>query len=283
MRWTKDFQPEAWLSLAWDSPRSHLPFPIGEVGYSLPDFSDLDVVEIKDDTVHGNLHVKASKHGSNYLFVSRSSPPRRRVNVVYGAGAFNNILVIGKDVNVTGDIFFNSIGGLVIVGENIDQISPLTFWVWNNEGVIFWGSKSTSNGVTLNTMENGNSLIVGDDCMFAHAIAVRNSDQHAMLDMTSRKVINPGKKVVIEPRSWICQGSLILKGVNIGFGSIVSAGSVVTRSTPRFSLTAGSPATIRRRDVSWHRMLTPPEGSVLALRQLAKSVPTCSETAYRDE
>ena len=39
---------------------------------------------------------------------------------------------------------------------------------------------------------------------------------------------------------------LILKGVTIGEGAIIGAGSVVTRDVPPFCLAAGSPARVLR-------------------------------------
>ena len=52
------------------------------------------------------------------------------------------------------------------------------------------------------------------------------------------------KKIHIKKNSWICARSIILKGVTIGKGSIVAAGSVVTKDVPDFTLVSGNPAKI---------------------------------------
>ena len=44
--------------------------------------------------------------------------------------------------------------------------------------------------------------------------------------------------------SWIGTGAIVLPGVRIGKGSIVAAGSVVTRMVPDFSLVRGVPARV---------------------------------------
>jgi serine acetyltransferase len=49
------------------------------------------------------------------------------------------------------------------------------------------------------------------------------------------------------PNNWIGAGTRILGGVNIGAGSVVAAGSVVTRDVPANILVAGVPAIFKRQ------------------------------------
>ena len=45
---------------------------------------------------------------------------------------------------------------------------------------------------------------------------------------------------------WICDNSVILQGVTIGNGSVIGAGSVVTKDVPHYAIVAGNPAKILR-------------------------------------
>lgn len=49
-------------------------------------------------------------------------------------------------------------------------------------------------------------------------------------------------KVEIEDDVWVGCGSIILSGVKVGRGSIIAAGSVVTKDIEPFSIYAGNPA-----------------------------------------
>lgn len=50
------------------------------------------------------------------------------------------------------------------------------------------------------------------------------------------------KEINIQDMAWIGFNSIILKGVTIGEGSIVGAGSVVTKDVPPWTIVAGNPA-----------------------------------------
>ena len=52
--------------------------------------------------------------------------------------------------------------------------------------------------------------------------------------------------IIIEDDVWIGARVIILPGITIGTGSIVGAGSVVTKNVAPFSIVAGNPATVIR-------------------------------------
>lgn len=53
--------------------------------------------------------------------------------------------------------------------------------------------------------------------------------------------------IIIEDDVWIGAGSKILDGVTVGRGSVIGAGSVVTKNIAEFTVVAGNPARLLRR------------------------------------
>jgi len=56
-----------------------------------------------------------------------------------------------------------------------------------------------------------------------------------------------GKEIHVGEDCWIGGNVVILPGVRIGRGSVVGAGSVVTKSVDAFTVVAGNPASFIRR------------------------------------
>jgi len=93
------------------------------------------------------------------------------------------------------------------------------------------------------------SIRIGDDAWIGEQVILRDSDSHQIAD-GARPVNAP---IVIGDHVWVGMRAIVLRGVTIGDGAIVAAGSLVNRDVPARALVAGVPATVRRRDVTWRK------------------------------
>jgi acetyltransferase-like isoleucine patch superfamily enzyme len=104
---------------------------------------------------------------------------------------------------------------------------------------------------------------IGNDVMFSWGCTVMDTNAHS-LSSEDRKddVINwkrgwqfkdwskvESAKIKIGDKCWIGFNSIILKGVELGEGCIVAAGSVVTKSFEPYSVIAGNPAKFIRTTI----------------------------------
>ena len=60
----------------------------------------------------------------------------------------------------------------------------------------------------------------------------------------NRQGLSAPKPIIIGDDVWIGTCSIVLPGVKIGKGSVVGAGSVVTKDVPDYCVVAGNPARI---------------------------------------
>lgn len=92
-------------------------------------------------------------------------------------------------------------------------------------------------------------IVLGRQVLLAPNCVIVDSDFHAHWPPEARAT-EPGLEadapVEIGDYAWIGMNCLILKGVRIGEGAMIGAGSVVTRDVPPFCLAAGAPARVLR-------------------------------------
>lgn len=102
--------------------------------------------------------------------------------------------------------------------------------------------------------KNGKNITIGDECMFAREIMIRNNDGHIILDRKTGEVINPPEDIVIGDNVWVGMRVMILKGAVIPKGSVVGAMSMVNKKFEEENiLIAGTPAEKIRSDIEWRR------------------------------
>jgi acetyltransferase-like isoleucine patch superfamily enzyme len=91
-------------------------------------------------------------------------------------------------------------------------------------------------------------LTIGDHCMIGGGTVICGVNHG--FDRTDRPmrhqppVLAP---IILEDDVWLGMGVMILPGVRIGRGSVIGAGSVVTRDVPPYSIGAGVPFVVHRR------------------------------------
>jgi acetyltransferase-like isoleucine patch superfamily enzyme len=143
------------------------------------------------------------------------------------------------------------------------------------EGSVLFGNYIFENEygniqIGNNTFIGGGTFIsitgieIGNDVMISWGCTVIDNDAHSILSTERVEDVKQWKrgldngeigfykdwskvrssKIVIKSKAWIGFNSIILKGVTIGEGAIVGAGSVVTKDVPDFAVVAGNPARV---------------------------------------
>lgn len=103
---------------------------------------------------------------------------------------------------------------------------------------------------------------IGDYCLIANRVAIVGRHDHDFSAVGFPVRFSPwigsqrfpsqykGEEAVIEDDVWISYGAIVLTGLTIGRGSVIAAGSVVTRDIPPYSIAAGVPAQVIGRRFS---------------------------------
>lgn len=138
---------------------------------------------------------------------------------------------IGNKTHVRGTLLIFKYGGKITIGHDC----------YVGEGTRIW---------------SGQEVSIGNNVLISHNVSIVDTNAHE-IDSNERRrrhidLINIGpwiekgnvetKTIVIQDNAWINFNSTILKGVTIGEGAIVAAGSVVTKDVAPYTLVGGNPA-----------------------------------------
>jgi acetyltransferase-like isoleucine patch superfamily enzyme len=144
-------------------------------------------------------------------------------------------ITIGSNTHVRGFLQIFAYGGSINIGANC----------YVGENSYIW---------------SGERIEIGNDVLISHNVNIIDSNSHELNASERKKGAlhifakgHPAEKgsIITQPirighHAWINFNSIILKGVSIGEGAIVAAGSVVTKDVPAWTVVGGHPAEVIR-------------------------------------
>ena len=165
-----------------------------------------------------------------------------------------SLVEIGADTEIRGPVEKRAPNSSISVGNNcliegllITETDQSEIRIGNN---VYIGGH-TSLDCTV-------SIVVEDDVLISYQCVIADSDNHSVFYKIRKRDLEDWKHgkhdwsttlsapIRIMRGAWIGTRAIILKGVTIGEGAIVGAGSVVTRDVPAWTIVGGNPAKVIR-------------------------------------
>jgi acetyltransferase-like isoleucine patch superfamily enzyme len=150
---------------------------------------------------------------------------------IHYAQTLGNKISIGKATTIKGELLVSKHGGEIVIGD----------YCYVGTDTKIWSSKR---------------ILVGDRVLIAHNVNIHDNISHSLnaaeRHAEYRNILESGTyseniktaEIIINDDVWIGFNSTILKGVEIGLGSIIGANTVVTRNVPAYSIVVGNPMRI---------------------------------------
>lgn len=181
------------------------------------------------------------------LVLSVIALPNRLVNAVI---LRYRRVEVGQGVRINGRIHIFG-QGLIAIKDNVRinssrSSNPIG---GDRETVLFTGTNGRisigkGTGLSNASIVSYESVSIGENCKIGGSVHIYDTDFHS-IDYAKRNNGDVGAKsspIVIGDNVFIGAHSIILKGVHIGFGAVIGAGSIVTKNVPELEVWAGNPA-----------------------------------------
>lgn len=152
---------------------------------------------------------------------------------IYNLQNNKHSIKIEEKTHIKGELLVFKFGGKIKIGSNS----------FIGEGTRIW---------------SGERIEIGNNVLISHNVNIIDTNSHEINNIERaqgyKNLLENGhsaikgniecKSIIIQDYAWINFNASILKGVRIGQGAIVAAGSIVTKDVPEFTLVAGNPAKV---------------------------------------
>lgn len=175
-------------------------------------------------------------------------------NIVFAKTAKNNIAYLEGNLNLGESVIKFNGGGSVVFLSASKHPYFLRASVYNNSALHFGKNNyiNPSGDPMRIVLSEQKHVFFGSDCTFSFNIWIRLADPHLIYSIETKKRINPSKSVFIGDHVWFGQFATILKGTQIGSGSIVGADALVSgKKIPSNTIWAGNPARQVKEKIFW--------------------------------
>lgn len=181
-----------------------------------------------------------------------TGPALDNVKVVFSGS--NNVLTVDPHARLGRFVVeFNCSNGVVEVGASAGVPAfSATIRVGEDSRVLIGENVSTTATCGISATE-GTAVSIGADTMIASGVQLRADDGHPIFDVGTGRRVNRSKDIRIGEHIWLAVNSTVLGGAEIGNGSVVGFGSIVTKSLPNNCVAAGNPARVVKRNTAWER------------------------------
>ena len=189
----------------------------------LNDEATLEKINLRLDQIKIRKNISQVTLGIGSRFYPESEVFNIRNNSEY--------IRIGENSHIRGELLLFGHGGEIEIGNN----------VYLGKGSRIWSA---------------DKVVIGNNVLISHNVNIIDTDSHE-IDHIKRadtfvKMTKEGhasvnqniqsKSIIIEDFAWLSYNVSILKGVRIGKGAVVAAGSIVTKDVEAFTLVKGNPA-----------------------------------------
>lgn len=175
----------------------------------------------------------------------------KRIYKAYLKSKYKNRLTIGKESRLAFNRFSYKDNCSIFIGDQ--SIVEANFYFDKEGGKIIIGNRTFIGGskiICAKDIEIGDDVLISWGCTIvdhsSHSLSFRERKEDVTNSLKGNKVWDNVtiKKIKILDKVWIGFDVKIFKGVTIGEGAVVAAGSIVTKDVQPYTLVAGIPARI---------------------------------------
>lgn len=206
-------------------------------------FLELDILK----TLFYSYFLKINSNGKFYIF--QNSIVKINKNSIFdlkhGTLCLNKAHTKGKTRKNKSELILCDKSNLIIE-NNFDMYQGASIFVGEGATLKLKGHSYINTNSIINCF---NYIEIGTHTYISDNVSIQDCDNHYI---SHNGIEKPNSApIIIGDNVWIAKNAIILKGIRIGNGAIIAAGSVVTKDVVEKTLVAGNPAKPIKQNVKW--------------------------------
>ena len=193
-------------------------------------------------TFYYNIVVKGNRNRGSFILLFKKGyfkiHKTAKINIQKGQFFFNKPFNVLEPFPSLLEMQKNS----VLDVKNGFRVCPGCHIVVAQGATLSLGSGYINRNSKIKCFDN---IAIGEDVVISENCTIWDSDAHSIQNKERTKPIKIGNHV------WIGTNCVILKGITIGDGAVIAAGSVVNKDIPSKVLAGGVPAKVLEENVEW--------------------------------
>ena len=137
-------------------------------------------------------------------------------------------------------------------GYHVNMYKPCKLLIDRPGGNINIGKNTRIHGSCIHAYEE---ITIGENCLIAANCQIIDGNGHDLsLQNPENRIHTKGESnpIIIEDHVWIATNVVVLPGVKIGRGSVITANSVVHKNIPPGVIAGGNPIQVINNDIGNH-------------------------------
>jgi len=137
-------------------------------------------------------------------------------------------------------------------GYHVNMYKPCKLLIDRPGGNINIGKNTRIHGSCIHAYEE---ITIGENCLIAANCQIIDGNGHDLsLQNPENRIHTKGESnpIIIEDHVWIATNVVVLPGVKIGKGSVITANSVVHKNIPPGVIAGGNPIQVINNDIGNH-------------------------------
>jgi carbonic anhydrase/acetyltransferase-like protein (isoleucine patch superfamily) len=137
------------------------------------------------------------------------------------------------------------------------RLAGMDIVITGDDNLVYFGALSSSGTFHVPLRGDGQSILIGDHCMFSHGTVFGQMDPVALYSTVNGAPLDTDRNILVGDHVWIGRDVTLKAGTVVEPDTVIGQSARLDGVYPGAVILAGAPARVLKTDVTWGRSAEP--------------------------